>query len=94
MVVRGFSSLEAVSMLRNIEMRLCNQAIPYLHSPGPNSILQDDSVCPHRAQFTRNLQNLGGEWVDWPTCSPDHNHIEHLRDQFGCDVCARVTNAG
>ena len=34
-------------------------AIPYLHSLGPNSILQDNNAHPHRAGFIRDyLQNL------------------------------------
>uniref|UniRef100_A0A8P4G4U6 Tc1-like transposase DDE domain-containing protein n=1 Tax=Dicentrarchus labrax TaxID=13489 RepID=A0A8P4G4U6_DICLA len=42
-------------------------AIPYLHSLGPNSILQDDSALPHRAGFIRDyLQNVGVERMEWP----------------------------
>lgn len=40
-------------------------AIPYLHSLGPNSILQDDNARPHRAGFIRDyLQNLGVERME------------------------------
>ena len=68
-------------------------AIPYLHSLGPNSILQDDNARPHRAGFMRDhLQNVGVERMEWPASSPDLNPIEHLFDQLGHAVCARVTN--
>lgn len=68
-------------------------AIPYLHSLGPNSILQDDNARPHRAGFLRDyLQNLGVERMEWPASSPDLNPIEHLWDQLGRAVRARVTN--
>ena len=68
-------------------------AIPYLHTLGPNSILQDDNACPHRAGFIRDyLQNVGVERMEWPASSPDLNPIEHLWDQLGRAVRARVTN--
>ena len=68
-------------------------AIPYLHSLGPNSILQDDNAGPHRAGFIRDyLQNVGVERMGWPASSPDLNPIEHLWDQLGRAVRARVTN--
>src|SRR4029434_4038340 len=55
-------------------------AIPYLHSLGPNSILQDDNAHPHRAGFIRDyLQNLGVERMDWPASSPDLNTEEYCR---------------
>ena len=68
-------------------------AIPYLHSLGPNSILQDDNARPHRAGFIRDyLQNVGVEKMEWPASSPDLNPIENLWDQLGRAVRARVTN--
>ena len=68
-------------------------AIPYLHKLGPNSILQNDNAHPHRAGFIRDyLQNLGVERMEWPASSPDLNPIEHLWDQLGHAVHARVTN--
>uniref|UniRef100_A0A8C4DEX4 Tc1-like transposase DDE domain-containing protein n=1 Tax=Dicentrarchus labrax TaxID=13489 RepID=A0A8C4DEX4_DICLA len=49
-------------------------AIPYLHSLGPNSILQDDNVRPHRTGFIRDyLQYVGVERMEWPASSPDLN---------------------
>ena len=66
-------------------------AIPYLHSLRPNPILQDDNARPHRAGFIRDyLQNLGVERMEWPASSPDLNPIEHLWDQLGRAVRARV----
>ena len=52
---------------------------PYLRNLGPNAILQDDNARPHRARIiTEYLQNL--------------NPIEHLWDQLGRAVYARVTH--
>ncbi|KAJ8247872.1 hypothetical protein GJAV_G00251530 [Gymnothorax javanicus] len=38
------------------------------------------------------LQNLGVERMEWPACSPDLDPIEHLWDQLGRAIRARVTN--
>ncbi|KAL7828173.1 hypothetical protein AOLI_G00313250 [Acnodon oligacanthus] len=68
-------------------------AVPYLHSLGPNSILQDDNTRPHRAGIIRDyLQNLGVERMEWPASSPDLNPIKHLWDHLGRAVRSRVTN--
>ena len=66
-------------------------AIPYLQNMGPNAILQDDNA--RRARIIREyLQNVGVERMEWPAVSPDLNPIEHLWDQLGRAVHARVTN--
>uniref|UniRef100_A0A4W6FSW7 Tc1-like transposase DDE domain-containing protein n=1 Tax=Lates calcarifer TaxID=8187 RepID=A0A4W6FSW7_LATCA len=62
-------------------------------SLGPNSILQDDNACPHRAGFIRDyLQNLGVQMMEWPASNPDLNPIEHMWDQLGQAVRVRVSN--
>ena len=56
-------------------------AIPYLHTLGPNSILQRPT------EFIRDyLQNLRVKGMEWPTCSHDLKPVEHLWDQFGLIV--------
>ena len=58
----GMSSLEAISMQRIWDEILQPVAIPYLHSLGLNSILQDDNSRPHRAgSISDYLQNWSGE---------------------------------
>ena len=67
--------------------------IPYLRNLGPNSIFQDDNARPHRARIiTEYLQEEGVTRMEWPANSPDLNPIEHLWDQLGRAVRARVTD--
>uniref|UniRef100_A0A3Q0RNA2 Tc1-like transposase DDE domain-containing protein n=1 Tax=Amphilophus citrinellus TaxID=61819 RepID=A0A3Q0RNA2_AMPCI len=48
---------------------------------------------PHREGFIRDyFQNLGVERMEWPACSLDLNPTEHLWDQLGSAVRAKVTN--
>uniref|UniRef100_A0A4W6C1J2 Transposase Tc1-like domain-containing protein n=1 Tax=Lates calcarifer TaxID=8187 RepID=A0A4W6C1J2_LATCA len=54
-------------------------AIPYVPSLGPNSILQDDNTHPPQSG-------------DGMASSPDLIPTEHVWDQLGCAVRARVTN--
>lgn len=67
-------------------------AVPYLHSLGPNSVLQDENVCLHTTGFIGDyLQNLWVERMERPACSPDLSPIELLWDQPDCSVRASVT---
>ncbi|CAH1267810.1 TAZ [Branchiostoma lanceolatum] len=67
-------------------------AIPFLHNTGPNALLQDDNARPHRAGIIADhLQHAGVERMEWPSKSADLNPIEHLWDQLGRAVRARVT---
>ena len=69
-------------------------AVPFLNNIGPNAILQDDNARPHRARIINDyLQDEGIERMQWPAVSPDLNPIEHLWDQLGRAVRARVTEA-
>lgn len=58
--IQGLSSLEVIPVQGDMEMRFCNQwqAIPHLHSPGPDSILQD--VHAGRAKFIRDKEVMPG----------------------------------
>lgn len=70
-------------------------AIPYLHSLGPNSILQDDNSRPHRAEFIRDQHNNGG-WLATnaglkmgchPTTVCDQAGDQHEEEVLGCCGC-------
>lgn len=73
----------------------CTQpvVILYIHSLGPNSVLQDDNTCPQRVGFIREyLQNLGVERMVWPACSSDLNSDKHLWSKRML-FWSKVTNA-
>ena len=65
---------------------------PFLNSPeGQNMVLQDDNARPHRARIIedyKNQHNIAS--LPWPSLSPDLNPIEHLWDELGRCVRARV----
>lgn len=63
-------------MQGNAEMKFCYQC-PYLHSLGPNSVLQDDNSSPHRPGFIKYyFQNLGMERMEQLTSSSDLHSIK------------------
>ena len=51
------------------------------------------SICWFVGFIRDHLQNVGVERMERPASSPDLNPIEHLLDQLGRAVRARLTNA-
>ena len=72
------------------------QPVPilYLHRLGPNSkiLLQDDNAYLHRVRFISSYLHNWGNGEDVNGLSAVQNPTEHLWDQLGSAVCARVTN--
>ena len=57
----------------------------------PSALLQDDNARPHRVRIVdAYLQQQHITRIDWPACSPDLNPIEHVWDQLGRAVQARL----
>ncbi|GFW45078.1 transposable element Tcb2 transposase [Trichonephila clavipes] len=57
---------------------------------GDDFILMQDNCMPHRANLVEYfLFEEGIVRIEWPTCSPDMNSIEHVWDALGRRVAGR-----
>ena len=65
---------------------------PHLIQMGQDAIFQQDNARPHTARIvTNHFQQYQVNVMGWPACSPDLNPIEHVWDQLGKAVRARIT---
>ena len=63
----------------------------YIQTMEPGALLQDDNDRPHRARIVdAYLQQQHITRIDWPARSQDLNPIEHVWDQLGRAVQARM----
>ena len=75
---RGLSSLEAISIQRDIKMRFCNQWQSHI------STVWDQTLSSKMTTLTtreRGLSETTSRIWEWPACRPDLNPIEQLWDQ-------------
>ncbi|GFV30845.1 transposable element Tcb2 transposase [Trichonephila clavipes] len=64
--------------------------VPYAAAIGDDFILMDDNCRPHRANLVEDfLFEEGIARMEWPACSPDMNHIEHVWDALRRRVAGR-----
>ncbi|GFX44148.1 transposable element Tcb2 transposase [Trichonephila clavipes] len=64
--------------------------VPYAAGIGDDFILMDDNCRPHRANLVEvSLFEEEIVRMEWPTCSPDMNPIEHVSDALGRRVAGR-----
>ncbi|GFY02568.1 transposable element Tcb2 transposase [Trichonephila clavipes] len=64
--------------------------VPYAAAIGDDFILMDDNCRQHRANLVEDfLFEEGIVRMEWPTCSPDMNPIEHVWDALGKRVAGR-----
>ena len=91
---RSFVRLEKISLIGKTRLAIIggNLNAEFHISTVWDQTLSSKMTFPHRVGFIRDkVQNLGTERMKWSTSSPDPNLTEHLWDQFGCAVHARVT---
>lgn len=63
---------------------------PYAGAVGPGFLLMHDNARPHVAQVCRRFLNYEGiDAMDWPSCSPDLNPIEHIWDLMSRSIHQR-----
>ncbi|GFS74113.1 transposable element Tcb1 transposase [Trichonephila clavipes] len=64
--------------------------VPYAAAIGDDFILMDDNCGPHRANLVEDFFfEEGIVRMEWPTCSPDMNPIEHVWDSLRRRVAGR-----
>ncbi|GFU34272.1 transposable element Tcb2 transposase [Trichonephila clavipes] len=64
--------------------------VVYAAAIGDDFILMDDNCRPHRANLVEDfLFENGIVGMEWPTCSPDMNPIEHVWNALGRQVVGR-----
>lgn len=62
---------------------------------GENFLFMHDNAPPHTGRVATNfLETEGVTVLQWPSCSPDLNPIEHLWDMIKRRIRARVNNPG
>ena len=90
-VIEQGSGLMARSHYMYIDEILQPVVVPYIQTMEPGALLQDDNARPHRARIVdAYLQQQHITRINWPACSPDLSPIEHVWDQLGRAVQARL----
>ena len=84
--------IDDLNAQRYIDTILIPVAQPHLVQMCQNAVFQQDNARPHTARITTaHFQQQHLNVMKWPGCSPDFNPIEHVWDQLGRAVRARIT---